>query len=104
MAGNRLSTNGRTWTYYVGKHSSGTGNKQWLHIKTKNNNITLWVLEQTPQKITSRDETELLSKKGYWINCGISYYDKVITFSCCIRTYQKEIGIKTKNCERQIMR
>lgn len=74
MAGNRLSRNGRTWAYNVGKHNSGTGNKQWLHVHTSKNNVTLWVIEQTPQKVISKDETNLWHEQGYWISCGIPNY------------------------------
>ncbi|XP_065210188.1 putative phospholipase B-like 2 isoform X2 [Planococcus citri] len=76
MAGNRLSRNGKTWAYNVGRHQSGTGNKQWLHIHTKNDRIILWVLEQTPQRIINKNETELLYNQGYWISCGIPYYKR----------------------------
>lgn len=89
MAGNRLSKNGKTWSNFVGRHQSGTGNKQWLHIHTKYDHITLWVLEQTPQKIINKNETDLLYKQGYWISCGIPYYKVGLSFHSISKLFYK---------------
>lgn len=74
MAANRLTQDGKSWAVFVQKFNSGTGNKQWLYIQSKNNKTELWVVEQIHQVIISMNETKTLYQRSYWISCGISYY------------------------------
>lgn len=87
MAANRLSKDGKGWSSILKLESHILGNKQWMHILTKANEMHFWVLEQTHLKTVSRNETNMLKKQGFWIHCGIPHYQVNFFFSKLLGLY-----------------
>lgn len=73
MIANRLSTDAQSWARHFEMHNSGTYNNQWMIIdynkftpgqRLKPNTVLL--LEQLPNKVSSRDISKLLNEKKYF--------------------------------------
>ena len=82
---NRLSTSGKDWVDLFSKFNSGTYNNQWMVVDYKKfapqygaTAGTLWVLEQMPGFVVSKDmSTTLQSDKKAWTSYNAPYFQKV---------------------------
>ena len=81
----RLSTNGQEWVDFFSKFNSGTYNNQWMVVDYKRftPNVgakagTLWVLEQLPGYIVSKDMTTVLQTGNKaWTSYNAPYFQKI---------------------------
>ena len=64
MTANRLSGKGSEWGGVFERANSGTYNNQWMVAEPKSGR--LWVTEQLPGKVTSKEVTEQVRSQGYW--------------------------------------
>jgi len=64
MVANRLAGGGGEWGELFGRHNSGTYNNQWMVAAVAAGR--LWVTEQLPGVVTSREVTATLRAVGYW--------------------------------------
>lgn len=81
MVANRLASDGLTWTKLFKRHNSGTYNNQWLvinyslfrpgHIMPKYG--LLYVLEQMPGLIETRDVTKDFLDQTYWASYNVPF-------------------------------
>jgi len=84
MVANRLANDGEEWTKIFSKYNSGTYNNQWMVLnynlfepmKPINDGL-LWVLEQLPGMVTSRDVTDVLKSQGYWASYNNPYFKEI---------------------------
>uniref|UniRef100_A0A8D8M7Y8 Phospholipase B-like lamina ancestor n=1 Tax=Cacopsylla melanoneura TaxID=428564 RepID=A0A8D8M7Y8_9HEMI len=77
MAANRLSRGGDDWSSLFTRRNSGTGNKQWLVVDT-GDNFTVWAVEQMPGLTHAQEVTQRIVDDGYWIACGIPYFQDIL--------------------------
>ncbi|KAL1450762.1 hypothetical protein WDU94_003087 [Cyamophila willieti] len=77
MAANRLSRGGDDWSAVFTRRNSGTGNKQWLVVDT-GDNFTVWAVEQMPGLTHAQEVTQRIVDDGYWIACGIPYFQDIL--------------------------
>ena len=81
---NRMSSSGQEWTDLFSKYNSGTYCNQWMVVDYKqfapNQEIqdgTLWVLEQMPGFIVSKDMSSTLrSGQNAWTSYNAPYFQK----------------------------
>lgn len=86
---NQLARSAKEWTDIFSLHNSGTYNNQWTVLDYKKfkpgqelpNHDVLWVLEQVPGYIVSKDVTWFLRKYGYWPSYNIPYLTKISKLS-----------------------
>ena len=79
---NRLSSSGKEWVDYFAKFNSGTYNNQWMIVDykqfTPNQTIqpgTLYVLEQLPGFIMSKDMSSfLMTGEKAWVSYNVPYF------------------------------
>ena len=64
MTANRLARTGADWGGIFGRQNSGTYNNQWMVADVKSGR--LWVTEQLPGSVTSKEVTEQVQTEGYW--------------------------------------
>ena len=64
MVANRLARIGSDWGGIFGRQNSGTYNNQWMVAAVKSGR--LWVTEQMPGSVVSKEATEQLRNQGYW--------------------------------------
>jgi len=64
MTANRLAKTGGDWGGIFGRQNSGTYNNQWMVADV--NSGRLWVSEQMPGSVTSKEVTKQLRNQGYW--------------------------------------
>lgn len=88
LIANRLATRGKEWANIFSRFNSGTYNNQWMIVdykkfipNTKPQKDLLWILEQLPNYIVSRDQTDTLLRQGYWPSYNRPYYDKIFNLS-----------------------
>ena len=79
---------GKEWTEIFGRHNSGTYNNQWMIVDYKTfkpgqplRDGLLWVLEQLPSYIESRDMTDTLRQQLYWPSYNCPYFPTVFNLS-----------------------
>ncbi|XP_023326751.1 putative phospholipase B-like 2 isoform X2 [Eurytemora carolleeae] len=86
---NRLATDGRSWTNIFSIHNSGTYNNQWMVVdynqftpgdKELKPNL-LWVLEQIPGYIQTKDLTQIIESQGFWPSYNSPYFKDVYNMS-----------------------
>jgi len=77
------ANDGKSWASYFEKYNSGTYNNQYMVIDYKlfkpNNGLapnTLWVIEQIPGAVYSKDTTIEL-ERGYWPSYNVPYFEEV---------------------------
>jgi len=77
------ANDGKSWAKHFEKHNSGTYNNQYMIIdyklfKPKNAlaENTLWIIEQMPGSVYSKDATIEL-ERGYWPSYNVPYFDEV---------------------------
>jgi hypothetical protein len=88
MVANRLANDGRQWTKLFTLFNSGTYNNQWMILnygvfepgKPLREGL-LWILEQLPGLMVSKDVTADLNKNGYWASYNIPYFDDIFQLS-----------------------
>lgn len=88
MVANRLAHDGREWTKLFTLFNSGTYNNQWMVL---NYNLfeperpiqegLLWISEQLPGLVVSKDVTSVLNETGYWASYNIPYTNDVYQLS-----------------------
>ncbi|XP_023243067.1 putative phospholipase B-like 2 [Centruroides sculpturatus] len=78
LLANRLATGGRNWAAIFSLFNSGTYNNQWMIVdykkfvpNAKPQNELLWILEQMPNYIESKDQTNTLIRHGFWPSYNI---------------------------------
>jgi len=81
MVANRLATTGKQWVELFSKHNSGTYNNQWMVVdykKARQGSWTgvLWVVEQIPGSLVSRDMTEHLTTTSYWASYNRAFFQE----------------------------
>ncbi|XP_023216254.1 putative phospholipase B-like 2 [Centruroides sculpturatus] len=88
LVANRLATGGRNWADIFSLFNSGTYNNQWMIVDYKkfvpNNEPQkelLWILEQLPNYIESKDQTNVLIQQGFWSSYNIPYYSNIFNMS-----------------------
>ncbi|XP_067135392.1 putative phospholipase B-like 2 [Centruroides vittatus] len=88
IVANRLATGGRNWADIFSLFNSGTYNNQWMLVDYKkfvpNNkpeSELLWILEQLPNCIESKDQTNTLIRHGYWPSYNRPYYSNIFNMS-----------------------
>lgn len=88
LVANNMARTGKEWTDLYSLENSGTYNDQWMIVDynrfaTKNQSSstlpqgTLWILEQIPGTIISKDQTEILNKDKYWASYNRPFYSKI---------------------------
>jgi len=85
---NRLATNGKEWTEIFSKFNSGTYNNQWMIVDYNKFTPlqpvapdTLWVAEQLPGLIVSKDMSQHLQSTSYWPSYNIPAFPEVFNAS-----------------------
>lgn len=88
MVANRLANSGKEWTDVFGRHNSGTYNNQWMVVDYKLfkrgqplKDGLLWVLEQLPSMIESRDVTDTLRRQAFWPSYNTPYFPSIFNLS-----------------------
>ncbi|CAD6188332.1 unnamed protein product [Caenorhabditis auriculariae] len=82
---NALSKTAKGWTDVFSKYNSGTYNNQWTVLDWKHftpgqpipDKDMLWILEQAPGHIDSRDMTWYLKRYSYWPSYNIPYLPSI---------------------------
>lgn len=85
LVSNRMVSTGREWTEVFSKHNSGTYNDQWLILDYKQFQPglrelqpgTLWVLEQIPGFVASKDVSHILSADTFWASYNRPYFESI---------------------------
>jgi len=81
---NRAARNGNDWARLFAIFNSGTYNCQWMVVDYKRFNHStglLTILEQIPGKVQSGDETNVLTKQGYWSSYNIPFFKDIYDIS-----------------------
>ncbi|KAF7637678.1 Phospholipase B-like, partial [Meloidogyne graminicola] len=86
---NRLSVTARDWVRIFGRYNSGTYNNQWTVLDYKlfkpgqelPKNDLIWILEQIPGLVVSRDITWFINRYGYWPSYNIPFLSKISELS-----------------------
>lgn len=89
MVANRLSLTGQQWTNTFARFNSGTYNNQWMVLDYKlfestSQKLTkgfLWILEQIPGLVMSKDVTPILEDQGYWASYNSPYFKEIFNES-----------------------
>ncbi|XP_040069556.1 putative phospholipase B-like 2 isoform X1 [Ixodes scapularis] len=89
MVANRLSLTGQQWTNTFARFNSGTYNNQWMVLdyklfesaSQKLNGGFLWILEQIPGLVMSKDVTPILEEQGYWASYNSPYFTEIFNES-----------------------
>lgn len=89
MVANRLSLTGQQWTNTFARFNSGTYNNQWMVLDYKLFESTsqklprgfLWILEQIPGLVMSKDVTPILEEQGYWASYNSPYFTEIFNES-----------------------
>jgi len=86
MVANRLATGGRHWAGLFSQFNSGTYNNQWMvldynKLRGGHTKDLLWVTEQLPGKIVSRDVTDVLERQQYWASYNRAYFTEISRLS-----------------------
>jgi len=79
MVANRLANTGKQWVELFSKHNSGTYNNQWMVVdyeRARQGSQTgvLWVVEQIPGSLVSRDMTQHLTTTSYWASYNRAFF------------------------------
>jgi len=82
---NRLAGTGKEWCDLFGRYNSGTYNNQWMIVDYKRFDPrsptlapgTLWLVEQIPGFVKSRDVTPVLQRNGYWASYNRPFFKEV---------------------------
>lgn len=89
MVANRLASDGLSWTKLFKKYNSGTYNNQWLVInyalfrpghKMPKNGL-LYILEQMPGLVETRDVTKQLFSQTYWASYNVPFIPEIFEAS-----------------------
>ncbi|CAK5080795.1 unnamed protein product [Meloidogyne enterolobii] len=86
---NRLSKTARDWVQLFGRYNSGTYNNQWTVLDYKlfkpkqelPQTDLIWILEQIPGLVVSRDVTWFIKSYGYWPSYNIPFLSKISELS-----------------------
>jgi len=97
LVANWLAKTAKDWVDIFSQLNSGTYNNQWMIIDMNRfhpgaNSLspgTLWVVEQIPGHIESRDMTSMLEKAGYWGSFNRPYFPKINEISM-FKAYSKK--------------
>nr|XP_018907684.1 PREDICTED: uncharacterized protein LOC109037460 [Bemisia tabaci]XP_018907685.1 PREDICTED: uncharacterized protein LOC109037460 [Bemisia tabaci] len=81
LAANRLSVDGEMWSTMAARENSGTGNKQWLYLKPEKDKIRIWVTEMLPGISKSKEVTQILREKGFWISSNRPHFRELQSIS-----------------------
>ena len=86
MVANRLATGGRDWAQLFSQFNSGTYNNQWMvldynKVREGQTRDVLWVTEQLPGKIVSRDLTDVLESQQFWASYNRAYFPEISRLS-----------------------
>ncbi|EEC11986.1 secreted protein, putative, partial [Ixodes scapularis] len=89
MVANRLSLTGQHWTNTFARFNSGTYNNEWMVLDYKRFESTsqklnrgfLWILEQIPGLVMSKDVTPILEEQGYWASYNSPYFTEIFNES-----------------------
>jgi hypothetical protein len=89
MVANRLARSGKQWTDTFSRFNSGTYNNQWMVVDYKKfvakqpqlADGLLFVLEQIPGMIMSRDATDVLRNQSYWASYNLAYFPEIFNAS-----------------------
>ena len=91
MTANRLSRTGSEWGGVFERANSGTYNNQWMVAETKSGR--LWVTEQLPGKVTSKEVTEQVRLQGYWASYNRWMHSRQINkYSSFVNQYQGSVS------------
>jgi len=109
LIANRVSSSGEQWVSLFSKYNSGTYNNQWMVVdynKFRPGSATLqagtlWVLEQIPGYVESRDVTPLLQADTYWGSYNLPVFAEINKRSM-FKAYAKKHGevLKYKRAPR----
>ena len=85
VVANKLSNSGQSWVNFFSKFNSGTYNNQWMVVDYKKftqflevDAGTLWVLEQMPGFVVSKDMSRALQTGNKaWTSYNLPYFQKV---------------------------
>ena len=86
MVANRLATGGQHWAQLFSRFNSGTYNNQWMvldynKVRAGHTRDLLWLTEQLPGKIVSRDVTGVLERQQYWASYNRAYFPEIFRLS-----------------------
>ncbi|XP_014670950.1 PREDICTED: putative phospholipase B-like 2 isoform X2 [Priapulus caudatus] len=89
LVATRLANTGKEWTAIFSKFNSGTYNNQWMivdfNLFTPGRPLPekglLYVLEQLPGMIVSKDMTSILAKQTYWPSYNSPYFPQIFKAS-----------------------
>ena len=86
MVANRLARGGRDWAQLFSQYNSGTYNNQWMvldynKVRAGHTKDVLWLTEQLPGKIVSRDVTDVLERQQYWASYNRAYFSEIFQLS-----------------------
>ena len=86
MVANRLGRGGQDWAELFSQYNSGTYNNQWMvvdynKVRAGADKDVLWVTEQLPGKIVSRDVTDVLDSEQYWASYNRAYFPEIVQLS-----------------------
>ena len=99
MVANRLAKTGEVWVTIFGKHNSGTYNNQWMVLDYKlfkgGSGLAnlkpglLWIAEQLPGHVFTRDVTSVLRQTSYWASYNVPYIKEVFKLGGTAELAQK---------------
>jgi hypothetical protein len=96
IVANRVAVSGEQWANLFEMYNSGTYNNQWQVIDYKLfvpgsplKPGTLWIAEQIPGLVVSKDMTSVLSKQNFWPSYNIPYFDQIYNLSNYPAYYNK---------------
>jgi len=79
---------GKEWVTVFGRHNSGTYNNQWMVLDYKKfkpgqplRDGLLWVLEQLPSVVESKDVTDRLRTESFWPSYNTPYFPSIFNLS-----------------------
>ncbi|KAF0972829.1 hypothetical protein FDP41_009078 [Naegleria fowleri] len=89
IVANRLAKTAHEWVTLFGLYNSGTYNNQWMALDY--NKFTpgvcqlpadsLWILEQIPGTVMTKDVTPVLNNQTFWSSYNIPYFEFIYNIS-----------------------
>eukprot|EP01006_Ploeotia_vitrea_P041876 TRINITY_DN66583_c13_g1_i1.p1 TRINITY_DN66583_c13_g1~~TRINITY_DN66583_c13_g1_i1.p1 ORF type:complete len:664 (+),score=362.72 TRINITY_DN66583_c13_g1_i1:45-1994(+) len=85
IVANRMATTGKHWTEVFALYNSGTYNDQWMIVdynkfqpgSGKVHPGVLYIMEQVPGFVESKDMSHVLQKEGYWASYNRPFFAEI---------------------------
>ncbi|KAG2385630.1 hypothetical protein C9374_003445 [Naegleria lovaniensis] len=89
IVANRLAKTAHEWVTLFGLYNSGTYNNQWMALdynkftpgQCQLPSDSLWILEQIPGTVMTKDVTPILNNQTFWSSYNIPYFEFIYNIS-----------------------